>query len=103
MVREEVIICNWMVMGMLYVQLRALLLPRGEVEELMDARTYSDLLSEAVEWVAVHDTLPTDETARDYTITAVRRKYNALIKGARIRQRIYANDLPTKETKAREG
>lgn len=102
MVREEVIICNWMVMGLLYIQLRALLLPRGEVEELMDARTYSDLLNEAVEWVAVHDTLPTDETARDYTITAVRRKYNALIKGARIRQRIYANDLPAKETQARE-
>ena len=103
MVREEAKICNWMVMGMLYVQLRSLLLPRGEVEELMDARTYSDLLNEAVEWVAVHDTLPTDERARDYTITAVRRKYNALIKGARIRQRIYANDLPAKETKAREG
>lgn len=102
MVREEVIICNWMVLGVLYVQLRSLLLPRGEVEELMDARTYSDLLSEAVEWVAVHDTLPTDETARDYAINAVRRKYNALVKGARIRERIYANDLPAKETKARE-
>lgn len=111
-VPERVRLNNWHVIGVLYLQLRVLLIGRGRDdagEILRDGRTRSDLLTEALEWVAAHDTLPDDYRARDYTIRAVRRKYNALLKGADLRETLHreirdAEDIPaaTEEERGEE-
>lgn len=91
-----------MIIAPIYTQLVALLVPRGDHPEVMDGRTHLDLLNEAVEWVAVHVELPLSVAMmRAETVNQVRRKYNALIKGARIRAERYAKDLPTEEEQER--